>query len=118
MKRKRPSGKPPRRTAKRTGDRRSGSGPKSEGSRATPYTFKEANHLKRLIEKEIPVLVRLRDNEEVVGLIEHHDSTSIRLSRPGAQNLIVLKTEIKYFYEQPDCGDRQPGEPRPRHEAG
>ena len=102
MKRKRPSGRPPRRAAKRTGDPRSGSGPKSQGSRARPYTFKEATHLKRLVEKEIPVLVRLRDNEEVVGRIEYHDSTSIRLSRPGAPNLIVLKTEIKYFYEQPE----------------
>ena len=102
MKRQRPSGKPPRRAAKRTGDRRSGSGPKSQGSRATPYTFKEANHLKRLIEKEIPVLVRLRDNEEVVGLIEHHDSTSISVRRQGAPNLLVLKSEIKYFYEQPE----------------
>ncbi len=102
MKRKRPSGKPPRRTAKRTGDRSSVSRPKSRGSQARPYTFEEANCLKRLIEKEIPVLVRLRDNEEVVGLIAHHDSTSIGLSRQGAPTLFVLKSEIKYFYERPE----------------
>ena len=102
MKRKRPSGKPPGRTAKGTDGRSSGSRPKSQGSRVKPYTFKEANHLKRLIEKEIPVLLRLRDNEEVVGLIEYHDSTSIGLSRQGAPTLFVLKSEIKYFYEQPE----------------
>ena len=102
MKRKRPRGKPPRRTAKRTDDRSSVSRPKSQGSRAKPYTFEEATYLKRLIEKEIPVLVRLRDNEEVVGLVAYHDSTSIRLSRQGAPNLFVLKSEIKYFYEQPE----------------
>ena len=102
MKRKRPSGKPPRRTAKRTDDRSSVSRPKSQESRARPYAFEEANYLKRLIEKEIPVLVRLRDNEEVVGLIEYHDSTSIRLSQQGAPKLFVLKSEIKYFHEQPE----------------
>ena len=102
MRRKRPSGKPPRRTAKRTGDRSSVSRPKSQGSRARPYTFEEANYLKRLIEKEIPVLVRLRDNEEVVGLIAYHGWTSIRLSQQGAPTLFVLKSEIKYFYEQPE----------------
>ncbi len=102
MRRKRPSGKPPPRTAKKTGDRSSVSRRNSEGSGARPYTFEEANYLKRLIEKEIPVLVRLRDDEEVVGLVAYHDSTSIRLSRQAAPDLFVLKNDIKYFYEQPE----------------
>ena len=102
MRRKRPSGKPPRRKAKRAGDRSSLSRPKLRESSAKLYTFEEANCLKRLIEKEIPVLVRLCDDEEVVGLIEYHDSTSIRLSRQAAPDLFVLKSDIKYFYEQPE----------------
>ena len=102
MRRKRPDGKPPRRTAKRTHDRSSVSRPKSPQSGAGPYAFEEADYLKRLIEKEIPVLVRLRDKEEVVGLVTYHDSTSIRLSRKAAPDLFVSKSEIKYFYEQPE----------------
>ncbi len=100
MRRNRSGGKPPRGTAKRTADRSSLSRAKSPQSRAKPYTLEEANYLKRLIEKEIPVLLRLRDNEEVVGLVESHDSTSIRVSRQAAPDLFVLKNDIKYFHEQ------------------
>ena len=49
------------------------------GTRAPEQTFEEVKYLKRLIEKQIPVRVRLSNNEEVAG---HH--RVLRRSRSSA----------------------------------
>ena len=65
-------------------------------------TFEEVKYLRRLIDEEIPVRVRMRNNEEFSGVIEFYDSSFIRLTRPDGPNLFVYKHEIKYLYEEPD----------------
>jgi host factor-I protein len=84
--------------------RRAGGGgnPPGQGnkSRAPEQTFEEVRYLKRLIENEIPVRVKLRDNSEVAGTIEYYDSSFIRLTRQNEPNLFVFKHEIKYIYEE------------------
>jgi len=70
-------------------------------SRAPEVTHEEVRYLKRLIDREVPVRVRLRSNEEVEGVIEYYDHSFIRLTRQGAPNLFIFKQEIKYLYEQP-----------------
>lgn len=57
-------------------------------------------YLKHLIEREIPVRVRLTDGEEVSGTIEYYDHSFIRLTRKGAPNLFIYKHEIKYLVEE------------------
>jgi sRNA-binding regulator protein Hfq len=69
-------------------------------SRAPEQTFEEVRYLKHLIENEIPVRVKLRDNSEVAGTIEYYDSSFIRLTRHDEPNLFVFKHEIKYIYEE------------------
>ncbi len=68
-------------------------------SRAPEQTFEEVRYLKHLIEQEIPVCVKLRDNEEVTGTIEYYDHSFIRLTRDGEPNLFIYKHDIKYLYE-------------------
>lgn len=87
----------------------SGSKDSSAGSESTsqeswekPYNFRESNCLEILVAEKIPVLVRLRNNKDVVGLIENHNSTSIRLSQREGPILHISKDEIKYFFEQPE----------------
>lgn len=79
-----------------------GGSPPSQGnkSRAPEQTFEEVRYLKRLIEDEIPVRVKLRDNSEVAGTIEYYDSSFIRLTRLDEPNLFVYKHDIKYIYEE------------------
>ena len=67
--------------------------------KAPEQTFEEVRYLKYLIDNEIPVRVRLSDNEEVAGLVEFYDVHFIRLTRKNGPNLFVFKHDIKYLYE-------------------
>jgi sRNA-binding regulator protein Hfq len=69
-------------------------------SRAPDQTFEEVRYLKRLIEQQTPVRLKLEDNSEVSGTIEYYDHSFIRLTRePAEPNLFIYKHEIKYLYE-------------------
>jgi host factor-I protein len=73
-------------------------------AKAPDQTLQEVRYLHRLIEKRVPVRVRLADNEEVDGVIEFYDAHFIRLTRDGQPNLFLYKHDIKYLFEldQPD----------------
>ena len=74
----------------------------SKGSKKAPeQTFEEVKYLRYLIDNNIPVCIRLGDNEEVCGTIEFFDANLIRLTRAGAPNLFLYKHDIKYLYEKP-----------------
>ena len=68
--------------------------------RAPDQTLQEVQYLKTLIEKQSPVCVKLRNNEEVHGVIEYYDNSFIRVTRKSAPNLFIFKHEIKYLYEE------------------
>lgn len=67
--------------------------------KAPEQTFEEVKYLKHLIDNQIPVRVKLSDNEIVEGLIEFYDANFIRLTRHDAPNLFLFKHDIKYIYE-------------------
>jgi host factor-I protein len=69
------------------------------GTRAPEHTFEEAKYLKRLIEHQVPVRVRLSNNEEVEGIVEYYDASFIRITRHGEPNLFIFKHDIKYLIE-------------------
>ena len=70
------------------------------GGRAPEQTFEEVRYLRHLIEREIPVRVKLTDGEEVAGVIEYYDQSFIRLTRADGPNLFIYKHEIKYLTEE------------------
>jgi host factor-I protein len=72
-------------------------------TKAPEQTFEEVKYLRYLIDKAIPVKIRLSSNDEVAGVIEFYDSNFIRLTRDGAPNLFLYKHDIKYLYEDPDA---------------
>jgi host factor-I protein len=69
------------------------------GTRAPEHTLEEGKYLKRLIEQQVPVRVRLSNNEEVSGIVEYYDASFIRITRQGAPNLFIFKHDIKYLIE-------------------
>ena len=69
-------------------------------SRAPEQTFEEVRYLKYLIDNDIPIRVRLSNNEEVSGTIEYYDHSFIRLTREGQPNLFIFKHDIKYLCEE------------------
>ena len=56
-------------------------------------------YLRKLIEQETPITVKLTGGEEVRGTIEYYDHSFIRLTREGAPNLFIFKHDIKYIVE-------------------
>ena len=72
-------------------------------TKAPEQTFEEVKYLRYLIDKAIPVCIRLSSNEEVKGIIEFYDSNFIRVTREGAPNLFLFKHDIKYLYEDPEA---------------
>jgi len=72
-------------------------------TKAPEQTFEEVKYLRYLIDKAIPVRIRLSSNEEVSGVIEFYDANFIRVTRDGAPNLFLYKHDIKYLYEDPEA---------------
>ena len=72
-------------------------------TKAPEQTFEEVKYLRHLIDRAIPVRIRLSSNEEVAGVIEFYDSNFIRITRDGESNLFLYKHDIKYLYEDPDA---------------
>jgi sRNA-binding regulator protein Hfq len=63
-------------------------------------TLEEVRYLRYLIKDEVPVRVRMVDNEEFRGTIEFYDAGFIRLTRADGPNLFIYKHEIKYIAEE------------------
>jgi RNA chaperone Hfq len=70
-------------------------------TRAPEQTQEERRYLKGLVDRRIPVRIRLTDDEEVEGTIEFFDEYFIRLTRPRGSNLFIYKHDIKYLMELP-----------------
>lgn len=62
-------------------------------------TGQEALYLRFLSEKQVPVIVKLRDGESVQGWIEYFDDRMIRLTREGKPNLFIYKHQIRTITE-------------------
>jgi sRNA-binding regulator protein Hfq len=75
-----------------------GMGAKSK-QKAPEQTFEEVRYLKHLIEQQIPVRIRLSDNQEITGQVEFYDASFIRVTRADGPNLFLFKHDIKYLYE-------------------
>lgn len=76
--------------------------PTKPKQRAPEQTFEEVKYLKRLIEQQTPVRVKLSDNTEVAGIVEYYDARFIRVTRRNAPNLFIFKHDIKYLAEDAD----------------
>jgi host factor-I protein len=74
--------------------------PTNRGKTPPPEeTFEEAAYLKSLGEKQKLVSIKLQGGEVVRGWIEYYDRSMVRLTREGAPNLFIFKSEIMYIAE-------------------
>jgi host factor-I protein len=72
-------------------------------------TGPEALYLKSLSERQVPVTVKLRDGEAVMGWIEYFDDMMLRLTREGKPNLFIYKTQIRTITESGGLERRRSG---------
>jgi sRNA-binding regulator protein Hfq len=68
-------------------------------TKAPVQTFEEAYYLKKLVESQAPVRVRLVTGEQVEGLVEYWDAGFIRLTCAEGPNLFIYKEQIRYVEE-------------------
>ncbi len=65
-------------------------------------TNAEAFYYLKQMNSRTPMVVVLKDGEELRGVIEWYDRTCIKVNRQGAPNLMVMKDCIKYMYKAED----------------
>ena len=62
-------------------------------------------YLKQM-QSKTPMVVVLRDGEEVHGYIEWYDKNCIKLNRAGSANLMIYKPAIKYMFKEGEIGKK------------
>ena len=83
------------------GDRPFGGG--GGGKKAAPpeQTNAENFYYQKQMQSRTPMVIVLRDGEEVRGIIEWYDRTCIKVNREnGDPNLMIYKPAIKYMYKE------------------
>lgn len=83
---------------------RNGHGDRSNGSTKKPSPPEQTNaenfYYQKQMQSKTPMVIVLRDGEELHGTIEWYDKSCLKLSRNGAANLMVYKPSIKYMYKE------------------
>jgi host factor-I protein len=76
---------------------RNGGGKKS----APPeQTNAENFYYQKQMQSKTPMVVVLRDGEELHGVIEWYDRACIKLNRSSGPNLMIYKPSIKYMFKE------------------
>lgn len=72
------------------------------GKKVAPseQTNAENFYYQKQMQTKTPMVVVLRDGEEVHGIIEWYDKSCIKLNRNGAPNLMIYKPAIKYMFKE------------------
>ena len=66
-----------------------------------PETTNAENfYYQKQMQSKTPMVIVLRDGEQIHGVIEWYDRTCIKLNRNGAPNLMIYKPSIKYIYKE------------------
>ena len=81
--------------------------PGGGGRKAAPpeQTNAENFYYQKQMQSRTPMVIVLRDGEEVHGIIEWYDKTCIKLIREnGGPNLMIYKPAIKYMFKEDEGG--------------
>jgi len=69
-------------------------------------TNAENYYYQKQMQSKTPMVIVLRDGEEVHGYIEWYDKHCIKLNRNGAANLMIYKPAIKYMFKEGENGKK------------
>jgi sRNA-binding regulator protein Hfq len=79
------------------GDRNGGGGRKA----APPeQTNAENFYYQKQMQARTPMVIVLRDGEQIRGIIEWYDKSCLKINCSGAPNLMIYKPAIKYMYKE------------------
>lgn len=73
----------------------------SPNKKPTPpeHTNAENFYYVKQMQSKTPMVVVLKDGEELHGIIEWYDKCCLKLNRENQPNLLVYKPNIKYMYK-------------------
>ena len=77
------------------------------GAKKTPppeATNAENFYYQKQMQSKTPMVVVLRDGEEIHGVIEWYDKYCLKVNRTSQPNLVIYKPAIKYMYKLGDNG--------------
>jgi host factor-I protein len=81
----------------------SGGGAGGPGGRkvAPPETTNAENfYYQKQMQGKTPMVIVLRDGEEVHGIIEWYDKNCLKVNRNSEPNVVIYKPAIKYMYKE------------------
>ena len=86
-------------------DRRERSASAGKKSPPPEQTHAENFYYQKQMQARTPMVVVLRDGEEIEGVIEWYDKHCIKLNRTGGHpNVLIYKPSIKYMYKVSENG--------------
>ena len=68
-------------------------------SAPTDETHAESFYYTKQMQARTPMVIVLKDGEQLHGFIEWYDKTCLKVNRDGAPNVLVYKHNIKYMYK-------------------
>jgi host factor-I protein len=79
-------------------DRPSGGG----GKKVAPpeSTNAENFYYQKQMQGKTPMVIVLRDGEQIHGVIEWYDKHCLKVNRPSAPNIVIYKPAIKYMFKE------------------
>ncbi|HEU5232009.1 MAG TPA: RNA chaperone Hfq [Terriglobales bacterium] len=69
-------------------------------------THAEAFYFQKQMQVRTPMVVVLKDGEEIHGWIDWYDRNCIKLNRSGQPNLLVYKQSIRYMFKAGENGKK------------
>ena len=51
------------------------------------------------MQSKTPMVIVMKDGEELHGVIEWYDKCCLKFNREGAPNLLIYKSNVKYMYK-------------------
>jgi host factor-I protein len=75
--------------------------PSTRHSPTANHTGHEALYLRSLVDRQLKVQIKLRDGEQLHGVIEYFDANVLRLTREGKPNLFLYKHHVQTISEGP-----------------
>ena len=70
-----------------------------------PETTNAENfYYQKQMQGKTPMVIVLRDGEEIHGVIEWYDRNCLKVNRSSAPNLVIYKPAIKYMFKEGENG--------------
>ena len=78
------------------------------GRKAPPQeqTNAENFYYQKQMQAKTPMVIVLRDGEQIHGVIEWYDKSCLKVNRNGEPNLMIYKPAIKYMYKEGENSPR------------